>query len=324
MAARLSLSEREEIRAGIVRDDSFAVIAGRLGRHRSTVNREVAANGGREGYRALAAEARAGELARRPKPFRLVADPVLAAEVMGLLKRKYSPQTCSRMLADRGLMISHETIYQACYQPGRGLDPEAWKHLPRRRQRRKHAGRKWGFASGNPLGAPVSVHSRHPIAQTRIQPGHLEGDLITGAYNQSAVLTLCERTIRYTWLGALPDGYGTEPLAVALYELLEEIPPEMRRTLTWDQGREMKYWADVQALTGTLIYFADPHAPWQRPTVENNNGILRRWLPKGVPLDGYTQDDLDAISRLINHMPRRIHSWRTAAELYHDIVATTA
>ena len=321
--SRLTLVERVEIWVGIVGGESAARIGRRLGRDRSTISREIGANGGREGYRAGEAQVRAERLARRPKPFKLVADPVLARAVTGLLVKKYSPLTCSKMLAGRGLSISHETVYRACYQPGRGLDPDMWKQLPRRRQRRKQAGRKWGFASGNPLGTPVSVHQRHRIVATRSQVGHLEGDLIIGAVNRSAVLTLCERVTRYTFLSALPDGYRTEATAIALTGLLETIPAPMRRTLTWDQGREMKYWADVQAVTGTPIYICDPHAPWQRPTVENNNGILRRWLPKGTDFNQLTQTDLDQIAQLINHMPRPLHQWQTASDLYHRHLAAT-
>ena len=321
--SRLTLIEREEIRVGIVRDESAWLIGRRLGRDRSTISREISRNGGRDGYRAGEAQVRAGRLARRPKPFKLVADPLLARAVEELLSKKYSPLTCTKMLAGRGVTISHETVYRACYQPGRGLDADMWKQLPRRRQRRKQAGRKWGFASGNPLGAPVSVHQRHRIVATRSQVGHLEGDLIIGAQNRSAVLTLCERVTRYTFLAALPDGYRTEATAIALTELLESIPPPMRRTLTWDQGREMKYWADVQAVTGTPIYLCDPHAPWQRPTVENNNGILRRWLPKGTHLNQHTQTDLDEIAGLINRMPRLLHQWQTASDVYHRHLAAT-
>lgn len=321
--SRLTYIEREEIRVGIARDESAGLIARRLGRDPSTVSREIGCNGGRDRYRAGAAQARAERLALRPKPFKLNTDPMLARAVEELLTKKYSPSTCSKMLAGRGMTISHETLYRACYQPGRGLNPDMWKLLPRRRQRRKQAGRKWGFASGNPLGVPVSVHQRHRIVKTRTQIGHLEGDLIIGAGNRSAVLTLCERVTRYTFLSALPDGYGTEATAIALTELLETIPSPMRPTLTWDQGREMKYWADVQAVTGTPIYICDPHAPWQRPTVENNNGILRRWLPKGSPLNRHTQTDLDRIADLINHMPRPLHQWQTAADLYHRHLAAT-
>jgi transposase, IS30 family len=321
---RLCLSEREEIRAGLERNESLSAIGRRLGRPVSTVSREVCRNGGRSGYRAAAAQRRAEVLARRPKMFRLVADPVLAGRVYDVLtSSRYSPETCARILRSEGWVVSHETIYRACYDPVRGLPADAWRCLPRRRQRRKHAGRKWGFASGNPLGEPVSVSRRHPVATARIEPGHLEGDLLVGANNRSAVLTLCERVTRYTFLARLPYGYGTGPVAEALYELLEKIPPGMRRTLTWDQGREMKYWADVQAATGTLIYFCDPHSPWQKGTVENNNGILRRWLPKSTDLAKPTQTDLDQISQLINNMPRRIHQWHTATDTYHHHLAMT-
>lgn len=321
---RLSLREREEIRAGIERNESAAVTAARLGRNRSTISREIAANGGRERYRAVAAHERAAKLAQRPKPFKLVTDPGLAAKVTELLtERKYSPQTCARMLAEAGTPISHETIYRACYQPGRGLDEDCWKSLPRRRQRRRHGGRAWRDAHPSPLGVITSIRDRHRIVEDRSQPGHLEGDLLIGAHNASAVLVACERVSRKTFLEALPHGYGAEPVAMALCRLLDRIPAGMRRSLTWDQGREMKYWADVQAVTGTPIYFCDPHAPWQKPTVENTNGILRRWLPKGTPLDIYTPADLQHIAHLINSMPRPIHQWRTADHVYHHLLGAT-
>ncbi len=324
MAGRLSLGEREEISRGLSRGLSFREIGRGLGRWPSTVAREVAANGGRGSYRAVSAHEAAGLRACRPKVPKLVADPVLAGWVREWLDRRYSPVVCAVLAGERGRPISAETIYQACYRPGRGLGPEAWKQLPRRRQARKRAGHRWGFASGNPLGSPVLVHDRHPIAAYRSQPGHLEGDLITGAHNRSAVLTLCERVSRRTWLKALPNGYSTIEVATALVEVLDTIPPSMRRTLVWDQGREMKFWADVQAATGTLIYFCDPHSPWQKPTVENNNGILRRWLPKGIPLNTIPQSQLDHIAELINTMPRRIHQWATAHDIYHrHLVATT-
>ena len=324
MAGRLSLSEREEISRGVNAGESFTAIAARIRRAASTVSREVNRCGGRERYRAVAAHSQACERAKRPKPFKLASDPILAGWINGWMSDKYSPQTCAYLARHRGRPVSHETIYQAVYHPDRGLDPDRWKDLPRRRQRRKHAGHKWGIASGNPLGSPIGIEQRHPIAADRTQPGHLEGDLITGSHNRSAVLTIIERSSRYTWLKALPDGYSTTEVALALTELLTTIPPVMRRSLVWDQGREMKFWAEVQTETGTPIYFCDPHSPWQKPTVENNNGVLRRWLPKGTPLDIIPQTEYDHISELINHMPRPIHNWNTAHHTYHQhLVATT-
>lgn len=321
--SRLLLEEREEIRAGIERGDSLRVIAFGLGRSVSTVSREVKRNGGQGAYRAHAAQERSVVLARRAKEFKLVSDPVLAARVSQELKDGYSPQGAARRLAAEGLRISAETIYQACYRPGRGLDAGTWKYLVTRRQKRRHRPKAGDVTAVNPLGEPVSIHQRHPIVWERTQAGHLEGDLIIGAHNRSAAITLCGRQCRYTWLGALPDGYHADQVAEVLCELLELIPPQLRRTLTWDQGREMKYWADVQAATGTLIYFCDPHSPWQRPTNENNNRLLRRWLPKGTPLNIYTQTDLNQIAQRLNDMPRPVLGWDTAQTRYDHIVATT-
>jgi len=324
--SRLCLMEREEIRAGIERGWSFRTIGQGLGRCPSTVAREVSANGGREDYRAVSAHTEAGKRATRPKPFKLVADPVLAWAVTEfLVGKKYSPLTTAWILSERGQPVSAETIYRACYQQGRGLGAEVWKSLPRRRQKRKHAGRKWGFASADALGIHVSIHHRPHIAATRSEPGHLEGDLIYGAYNRSAVATFVERVSRHTTLVALPNGYRADLVAAALSDTLNQIPEPMRRTLTWDQGREMRKWKQIEEATGIPIYFCDIHSPWQKPSVENNNGILRRWLPKGTPLDVHTQDTLDAIAQLINQMPRQIHGWRTAQQVYDELlVATTS
>jgi IS30 family transposase len=318
--------EREEVRAGIERGWSFRTISGVLGRCPSTVAREVASNGGRERYRAVSAQDGAVRRAARPKPFKLVADPVLAAAVTEfLVEKRYSPLTTARILSGRGQPVSAETIYRACYQQGRGLGAEVWKSLPRRRQKRKHAGRKWGFVSSDALGIHVSIHHRPQTAATRSEPGHFEGDLIYGAFNRSAVATFVERVSRHTTLVALPNGYRADLVAAALTDSLGEVPEPMRKSLTWDQGREMRKWKQIEEATGTPIYFCDIHSPWQKPTVENNNGILRRWLPKGTPLDVYTQNDLDAIAELINQMPRQIHGWRTAQQIYDELlVATTS
>ena len=116
----------------------------------------------------------------------------------------------------------------------------------------------------------------------RTEPGHLEGDLIYGAYNRSAVATFVERVSRHTTLVALPNGYRADLVSDALTNSLSEVPEPMRKTLTWDQGREMRKWKQIEQATRTPIYFCDIHSPWQKPTVENNNGILRRWLPKGT------------------------------------------
>lgn len=169
------------------------------------------------------------------------------------------------------------------------------------------------------------ISERPAGADSRWQVGHFEGDLIIGAGGRSAVITLIDRKSRYNFLGALRYGHGAEETLDRLAKLIERVPTELRRSLTWDQGREMAYWADLQEAVGIGVYFADPHSPWQRPVNENFNGLVRTWLPKGSDLSIYSQNDLNKISHQINTMPRWSLGWKSAYECYHrTAVALTA
>lgn len=323
--ARLDGHEREEIRAGIEREESLTAIAHALGRAPSTVCREVARNGGRERYSATAAGRRAAERARRSRPCKLDEDVVLRLKVRDKMLAGYSPCATSRLLAaEGGDTISHETIYAACYAGREGpLGGNAWRLLPRKRRARRH--RRDTAAKTSVLGGFRPISKRPASAADRAEPGHIEGDLIIGERNGSATVTLAERTSRLTLLGALPDGYGAEEVAACVRRLLARLPAPMRRTLTWDQGREMTRWPAIEAGGLTTVYFCDPHAPWQRPTNEQNNGVIRHWLPKSTRLDVHTQADLDAVADTINHMPRELHGWNSAQMVYDDLtVAMTA
>lgn len=325
----LTLHEREEIRVGIERGETDHMIGDRLGRHRTTINVEINRNGGRGGYSATAAQARADRQRRRPKTPRLVADPHLAAYVTARLEAKDSPMTISIELAQgtHGITdsISHECIYQAVYAHGRrGLRPGLHTGLHRRRRCRKRRLPPGAEpAKTSPLGVFNLISARPPIAAERRQVGHLEGDLICGAYNRSAIATVFDRASRHLWLADLPEGHGADATLAALVETLERIPQELRRTLTWDQGREMARWADLAELCGIDIYFAQPHSPWQRPTNENGNGLLRRRLPKSTNLGAHTPADLHRIEQRINTIPRRSLGWSTAHDIYTAAVAMT-
>jgi IS30 family transposase len=285
-AQPLSASEREEIRAGIERGETDRVIGDRLGRHRCTIGAEVNRNGGRARYSATAAQARADEQRRRPKTPRLVADPELAAAVTQRLEAKDSPMTIARELAagthGETASISHECIYQAVYAHGRrGLRRGLHKGLHRRRRCRKRrlpAGETPSKTS--PLGVFKPIAERPAEADGRAVVGHLEGDLILGSFNRSAIVTVFDRASRYCWLADLPEGHDANATLAAMTEILERVPKALRRTLTWDQGSEMARHTDLAHLCGIDIYFADPHSPWQRPTNENGNGLLRRYPPK--------------------------------------------
>ena len=163
------------------------------------------------------------------------------------------------------------------------------------------------------------------IASARTETGHFEGDLIIGARGASAIVTLIDRASRYNLIGDLPEGHDATSVLACCIELLERVPARLRRTLTWDQGTEMARHDDLAGAVGIDVFFAEPHSPWQRPSNENFNGLLRRYVGKGTDLGVYSQQDLDKISHRINTMPRRIHQWDSAADHYNAaVVALTA
>jgi transposase, IS30 family len=317
----LSAEEREEIRVGIDRGDSLADVALSLGRPTSTVSREVKRNGGAKGYCAVRAHRRAARQRARPRPTMFDLDPVLSGRVADQLAKKDSPMTIA--IAEG---ISHESIYQGIYANGRrGLAAGLGRHLHRRRRRRK--ARLLGGAvakKASPLGHFKGIALRPVAALEREEVGHIEGDLIIGQGGASAIVTLIDRASSFSMLGSLQDGHTADQVVRRTEQLLRRLPPEARLTLTWDQGREMAHWAQLEELSGVSVYFADPHAPWMRPVNENFNGLVRRWLPKGTNLSIYTQDDLEAIAMQINSMPRRSLGWDCAYKLHYDaLVALT-
>lgn len=165
---------------------------------------------------------------------------------------------------------------------------------------------------------------RPAIAAERVHVGHIEGDLIVGAYNRSAIATLFERASRYVWLARLPHAKQADGVLDALVTTLRRIPAHLRVTLTWDQGSEMARHAQLAQRSGIDIYFADPKSPWQRPTNENGNALVRRHVGKGTDLSIYTTRDLRAIERRINTIPRRSLNWATAHDHYTAAVAMTS
>ena len=222
--------------------------------------------------------------------------------------------------------VSHETIYNAIYTHGdNGLGKSLHKCLHRRHRCRKHRRQNPTEPTGTgPLGLFNPIGIRPPEANKREKVGHLEGDLICGAFNRSAIVTVFDRASRRVWLARFLADHGAQATCGAMTELLERIPEHLRLTLTWDQGREMAQHDQLSKVTGIDIYFADPHSPWQRPTNENGNGLLRRYVGKGTNLATYTNDDLRRIENRLNTMPRRSLHWLTANDVYNEGVALTA
>jgi transposase, IS30 family len=334
-ARYLDREERYELARLTGQGTGVRGIAAALGRSPSTISRELSRN--RDPRTGAYQPERACRLAwdrqRRPRATRLAGSPRLRAQVQGWLDEGYSPGQIGGRLAveypdDDSMRISPESIYQAIYvHPRGGLKKELTAHLRTRRTTRAPRGRTERRGA---IQDPVPIRDRPEEVAGRLVPGHHEGDLIMGSRaSNSAVGTIVERTTGYLTLLHLPDGYQAEKVAAAVTAQLTALPPWFARTLTWDRGAEMARHKDITA-AGIQVYFADPHAPWQRGSNENTNGLLREYLPKGTDLSVHSREDLQAIADRLNNRPRKRHGFLTPREvlaklLTEDInrVATT-
>jgi transposase, IS30 family len=330
----LSLVEREEIAVGLAAGLSLRRIAAGLGRSAGTVSREVARGRSVRGYRASTAQRKAEERARRPKVAKLAGCEALREVVQAGLGRRWSPAQIAARLREQfpdrpEMWVSHETIYQSLYVQGRGaLRRELAVCLRTGRALRKPH-RRADERRGR-LKDMVMISERPAEVEDRAVPGHWEGDLIMGVGNRSAIGTLVERATRFCLLLHLPHGNNAEDVRDAMIETIQSLPQQLRRSLTWDQGKEMAHHRSISLATDLDIYFCDPHSPWQRGTNENTNGLLRQYFPKGTNLATHDPAQLQAVAAELNGRPRMTLGWRTPAEALQqllspptDTVATT-
>ena len=323
---RLSEAEREEISRGLRAGESCRRIAARLARAPSTVSREVGLNGGRQRYRAWRAEAGAAHRGRRPRLAKLARNARLRHTIEQLLEAHWSPQQIAQRLRhdhpdDQEMRVSHETIYQSLFVQGRGaLRTELSRCLRSGRVRRRPRGR---IPQGGRLTDMVFISERPAEIEDRAVPGHWEGDLLIGTANRSAIGTLVERQTRYVLLVALPGGRSAEHVRTALASRIMTLPEELRRSLTWDRGKEMAEHVRFTVDTGVQVYFCDPRSPWQRGSNENTNGLLRQYFPKGTDLSVHDQAHLDAVARELNGRPRQTLGWLKPSEALAKVVAST-
>lgn len=315
--APLSQCERDEILVALTEDPavSFAEIGRRISRHPTTIGREIFRNGGRDGYRAGAAQARAEACRSRPKVPKLLADPTMGALVTGRLREGYSPAGIAAMLDQAvGAGVCAETIYRGVYTGELGVAGRDC--LRRRRPRRRPRQRINPDTPTHVLGEFTPISARPDSVSDRSEFGHWEGDLIIGARNRSAIITLVERLTRLVVMLALPHGYRADKVHAALDRWVATMPHDQLTSVTWDRGSEMTHWLSLRLQWGLDVYFCDPHAPWQRGTNEHTNGLLRWWLPKSTDLTVHTQDDLDHITTILNSQPRRSLRWLTPTQSY--------
>jgi IS30 family transposase len=253
----------------------------------------------------------------------------------------WSPEQIARRLPvdfpdDPTMRISHETIYQALYVESRGalkrelvtcLRTGRALRAPRARARRQ----AWAHVTPE-----VLISERPAEIEDRAVPGHWEGDLLIGLH-RSAVGTLVERTTRFTVLVHLPreagygtvprtkngpalSGYGAESMKTALADTMSTLPEQLRRSLTWDRGKELSQHVAFKVETGIPVFFADPQSPWQRGTNENTNGLLRQYFPKGTDISRWSSDDVAAVAAALNSRPRKVLGWRTPAEALDELL----
>jgi IS30 family transposase len=342
----LTIVDREAIAVGIAQRLSIRQIARDIGRAPSTVKREIGRNLRHQSYRSRAelagskrgptpakigyaphlAQARAEAGRARPKVAKLAGNARLRAVVQDQLEKKHSPEQISNRLRvdfpdDAEMRVCPEVIYQSLYVQGRGaLRRDLHKCLRSGRAlRRPH--RKPDQRRGRIVDM-VMISERPAEVDDRAVPGHWEGDLIVGAFSKSAIGTLVERTTRFTMLLHLPHDHTAAAVQDAMLEAMSRLPATLRKTLTWDQGKEMANHAAIAAATDLAIFFCDPHSPWQRPTNENTNGLLRQYFPKGTDLSPYPAGYLDHVAAELNNRPRKTLGWQTPAEQLDQLLSS--
>jgi IS30 family transposase len=245
------------------------------------------------------------------------------------LEALWSPQQISGWLAeqhpdDPGMRVSHETIYQSLFVQSRGaLRKELHACLRTGRAMRRAKAYTKGNVGQGQLRDMVMISERPAEVADRAVPGHWEGDLIFGK-KMTSIGTLVERHSRYVILLKLPNGHSAPAVRAAMTKRIKTLPAQLRRSITWDQGKEMAEHVQFTIDTGVQIYFCDPKSPWQRGSNENTNGLLRQYLPKSTDLSQPTQRELDAIARSLNTRPRQTLGWMTPSQALANAVALTA
>nr|WP_246486924.1 IS30 family transposase [Kribbella qitaiheensis] len=323
----LSLDDRLAIADGLVNKHTLTAIAAGIGKHKSTICREIRAHSVEGIYLPHQAHRDAASARARPKTSKLAVDPVLRERVEQGLETKLSPEQISHRLVkdfpdDESMRVSHETIYQALYFQARGgLKREVQTALRTGRTRRKPQ-RQPGQRQHRFVDEMIMISERPAEVEDRAVPGHWEGDLIMGEGNRSAIATLVERTTRYTLLVHLPGSHEAEPVRDGLIKAMQTLPEHLRGSLTWDQGCEMARHKQFSIATDMAVYFCDPHSPWQRGTNENTNGLLRQYFPKGTDLSVHGPEDLEHVAQELNQRPRKTLGWDTPAERLRDLLTT--
>jgi transposase, IS30 family len=320
----LLAEEREIISRELAAGRSRRSIGRLLNRDHTVVSREITRNGGHTAYRAIPAQRQADKNRARPKPRLLEKNTALHDAVNAGLTQKWSPRQISQRLprdfpTDHTMRVAHETIYECLYLQARG-ELRTQLTLALRQGRTRRVSRSRTTVARGKITNMVNISERPVEAEDRAVPGFWEGDLLIGKGGKSQISTLVERTSRYVMLVRIPYDRTADRVATLLAQKMETLPDFLRNSVTWDQGKEMAEHANFTVKTGIDVYFCDPHAPWQRGSNENTNGLLRQYFPKGTDLSGYTQAELDAVADELNNRPRETLGWLKPTEVLNKLL----
>lgn len=322
---RLTRCDREEISRGLALGKSFRQIARELMRHPSTIMREVR-NGEKVhlSYRAMHSHWRSLRQARsrRYGKYKLIMNATLRPIVEDLLRKRWSPRQIVNRLKkeyphDTDMRLSHEAIYSYVYVLPKGaLRKELIGALRRQRQRRRRM-RSWNTPT--PMEDMVFINERPQEAEDRRMPGHWEGDILMGRDCQSFLGTLVERKTRFLILTQLKNKSARE-VRQAFAQKMEQLPAQLKRTLTYDQGREMAEHKLFTKETQVKVYFCHPKSPWERGTCENTNGLIRQFFPKGTDFGQISPEEIERVEYLLNDRPRGVLGWDKPCEAMAEVL----
>jgi len=326
---RLTDKERESISQGLAQHKPLRQIARELSRSPSTISREIRRNRGKTSYRAFSASRRAKAAASSRKRGRrkIEKQESLLSYVIEKLKGEWSPQEISKRLKieyawDMNMQVSHEAIYQYIYVLPRGeLKQLLIKGLRQERKHRRAQKRGDTAETRGKIANMLSIEERPAEVAERSVPGHWEGDLILGKYKRSALGTLVERTTRYTILVPLGEHKDAASVREAYAEAFKSLPAELKKSLTYDQGKEMSEHEQFTIDTGIQVYFAHPGSPWERGTNENTNGLIRQYFPKGTDFTQVSKEEILEVQRKLNDRPRRALGYLKPDEVINQLVA---
>jgi IS30 family transposase len=319
----LDLRERRAIEDMLIAQVPVSKIAAEIGRHRSTVYREIKRNYFNDeelpelnGYYGVVAQREASK--RRARRRKLVRLEVLRAHVIAQLKIGWTPEQIAGRLGydDQPIRVSHETIYAYVYS-AEGQSEQLARHLPSRRKKRqpRYARRP----RGQVFPPDRSIHERPDYVKTRETFGEWEGDLMIFERSQGSmnVASLVERKTRFAVLFRNNDRSSTH-FVNKLMDVMEPLPQPARKSITFDRGFEFRAWRKLESGIGTESWFCDPQAPWQKGSVENLNKRARRYLPRDTQLAALSNRNMKAICDRLNGTPRKCLGWRTPAEAFRE------